>query len=102
LSSENVTVLRAAGVEEATTVKPPGTELAVRFGEVAVPPESVTVGFPAKLAEGPPGVAETVKVTLPVAEESSVGALHGVLLASTSRALAYGAPTLADCEDPLT
>jgi hypothetical protein len=82
-SSENVTVLMAAGVDAATTVKAPTTVLAVRAGEVAIPSVSGTVALPAKLAEGPPGVVDTVKVTVPVTEELRVGALHAVLLAST-------------------
>ena len=62
----------------------PATVLAVRPGDVASPPESETVVLPAKVTEGPPAVVDTVKVTLPVAVGSRVGAAHGVLLASTS------------------
>jgi hypothetical protein len=54
-------------------------------GDVAIPPESETVELPVNVAEGPPGVVDTVKVTLPVTDESRVGAPHGVLLASTTR-----------------
>jgi hypothetical protein len=88
LSSENVAVVVATGLEAATTVNAPVTELAVRLGDVAIPPESETVALPANVAEGPAGVVDTVKVTLPVAVESSVGAVHVVLLASTTRSAA--------------
>jgi len=88
LARENVAVVMAAGVEAPTTLNPPATALAVRPGEVATPLERGTVALPANVAEGPPAVVDTVKVTLPVAVASRVGAVHGVLLASTSRGAA--------------